>query len=81
MPNGLHLFLTLMPLLGSLADLAGNKRKIPGWFDGTGAVACAALGVPQMLLLLVVYVIAAIMFNGSMVFTMPFSRRHNRGSL
>lgn len=55
----------LMPLLGSLADLAGNKKKFLIGFAGTGAVACAALGVPQHL---VVYVIAAIMLNGSMVF-------------
>lgn len=59
----------LMPLLGSLADLAGNKKKFLVGFAGTGAVACAALGVPQhALAFLVVYVIAAIMLNGSMVF-------------
>lgn len=59
----------LMPLLGSLADLAGNKKKFLIGFAGTGAVACAALGVPQhALAFLVVYVIAAIMLNGSMVF-------------
>ena len=58
-----------MPLLGSLADLAGNKKKFLVGFAGTGAVACAALGVPQhALAFLVVYVIAAIMLNGSMVF-------------
>ena len=59
----------LMPFLGSLADLAGNKKKFLVGFAGTGAVACAALGVPQhALVFLVVYVIAAIMLNGSMVF-------------
>lgn len=59
----------LMPFLGSLADLAGNKKKFLVGFAGTGAVACAALGVPQhALAFLVVYVIAAIMLNGSMVF-------------
>ncbi len=36
----------LMPLLGSLADLAGKEKFLVG-FAGTGAVACAALGVPQ----------------------------------
>ena len=59
----------LMPLLGSLADLAGNKKKFLIGFAGTGAVACAALGIPEhALAFLVVYVIAAIMLNGSMVF-------------
>ena len=59
----------LMPVLGSLADLAGNKKKFLVGFAGTGAVACAALGVPEhALAFLVVYVIAAIMLNGSMVF-------------
>ncbi len=59
----------LMPVLGSLADIAGNKKRFLVGFAGTGAVACAALGVPQhALAFLVVYVIAAIMLNGSMVF-------------
>lgn len=59
----------LMPILGSLADLKGNKKKFFIGFVGTGAVACAALGIPeQTLLFLVVYVVAAIMLNGSMVF-------------
>ena len=59
----------LMPVLGSLADLKGNKKKFLIGFIGTGAVACAALGIPQhALAFLVVYVIAAIMLNGSMVF-------------
>ena len=59
----------LMPVLGSLADLAGNKKKFLVGFAGTGAVACAALGIPEhALVFLVVYVIAAIMLNGSMVF-------------
>ena len=59
----------IMPVLGSLADLAGNKKKFLVGFAGTGAVACAALGIPEhALVFLVVYVIAAIMLNGSMVF-------------
>ncbi len=59
----------LMPVLGSLADVAGNKKKFLVGFAGTGAVACAALGIPQhAFAFLVVYVIAAIMLNGSMVF-------------
>lgn len=59
----------LMPFLGSLADLAGNKKKFLIGFAGTGAVACAALGVPQhALAFLVVYVVSSVMLNGSMVF-------------
>ena len=59
----------LMPFLGSLADLAGNKKRFLVGFAGTGAVACAALGIPQhALAFLVVYVVSAIMLNGSMVF-------------
>ena len=59
----------LMPILGSLADIKGNKKKFLVGFMGTGAVACAALGIPsQALPFLIVYVIAAIALNGSMVF-------------
>lgn len=59
----------LMPFLGSLADLAGNKKKFLIGFAGTGAVACAALSVPQhALAFLVVYVVSSVMLNGSMVF-------------
>ena len=59
----------VMPILGSLADFAGNKKKFFVGFAGTGAIACAALGIPEhALAFLVVYVVAAIMLNGSMVF-------------
>ncbi len=59
----------LMPFLGSLADLKGCKKKFLIGFAGTGAVACAALGFPtHALLFLVIYVLAAVMLNGSMVF-------------
>ena len=59
----------LMPILGSLADLKGNKKKFFIGFVGTGAVACAALGIPtEALPFLIVYVAASIMVNGSMVF-------------
>ena len=59
----------LMPFLGSLADLAGNKKKFLVGFAGTGAVACAALGIPtHALAFLVLYVLSAVMLNGSMVF-------------
>lgn len=59
----------LMPVLGSLADIAGNRKKFLVGFMGTGAVACAALGIPESALaFLVLYVISSIMLNGSMVF-------------
>lgn len=58
-----------MPFLGSLADLQGNKKKFLVGTIGTGALACAALGFPtSALAFLVVYVLSAIMLNGSMVF-------------
>lgn len=59
----------LMPLLGSLADLRGNKKRFLVGFMGTGAVACACLGFPtEALPFLIIYVISSIMLNGSMVF-------------
>ena len=59
----------LMPFLGSLADIQGKKMKFLVGFVGTGAVACAALGIPtEALAFLIVYVIASVMLNGSMVF-------------
>ena len=59
----------LMPILGSLADLKGNKKRFFIGFAGTGAVACAALGVPShAFVFLAVYVIASIALNASMVF-------------
>ncbi len=59
----------LMPFLGSLADLQHNKKRFLIGAVGTGAVACAALGIPQhALAFLVIYVIASVMLNGSMVF-------------
>ncbi len=59
----------LMPFLGSLADLQHNKKRFLIGSVGTGAVACAALGIPQhAFAFLVIYVIASVMLNGSMVF-------------
>lgn len=59
----------LMPMLGSLADLKGNKKKFLIGAIGTGAVACASLGFfSEALPFLIVYVVAAVMLNGSMVF-------------
>lgn len=59
----------IMPFLGSLADLRHNKKKFLVGTAGTGALACAALGIPDnAAVFLVVYVIASVMLNGSMVF-------------
>jgi len=59
----------MMPILGSLADLKGNKKKFYIGFAGTGAVACALLGIPtEAFAFLAVYIIAAICLNSSMVF-------------
>ena len=59
----------LMPFLGSLADLRHNKKRFLIGAVGTGAVACAALGIPQhALAFLVIYVVSSVMLNGSMVF-------------
>lgn len=59
----------LMPVFGSLADLKGNKKKFFIGTVGTGAIALAALGIPTAALaFLVVYVIASIMLNSSIVF-------------
>lgn len=59
----------LMPILGSFADLKGNKKKFFIGSVGTGAVACAALGFfAEALPFLILYVVAAVMLNGSMVF-------------
>lgn len=59
----------LMPVLGSLADLKGNKKKFFIGTVGTGAVALAALGIPTAAMaFLILYVVASIMLNGSMVF-------------
>ncbi|MEG0375931.1 MAG: MFS transporter, partial [Raoultibacter sp.] len=47
----------------------GNKKKFFIGCVGTGAVACMALGIPTTALpFLIIYVVAAVMLNGSMVF-------------
>ena len=59
----------MMPILGSLADLKGNKKKFYIGFAGTGAVACAALGIPaSAFAFLAVYIVSSICLNSSMVF-------------
>ncbi|MDR3307589.1 MAG: MFS transporter, partial [Coriobacteriales bacterium] len=59
----------LMPVLGSLADYQGNKMKFFIGTVGTGVVASAALSIPvEAVAFLVLYVIAAVGLNTSMVF-------------
>lgn len=59
----------LMPLLGSLADMQGMKKKFIIGTVGTGVVATVALGIPTTWLpFLVIYIISSIMLNSSLVF-------------
>ena len=59
----------LMPVLGSLADYKGNKKKFFIGFFGTGVVLGALRGIPHhWLTFLAVYVIMTVCLNSSMVF-------------
>ena len=59
----------LMPVLGSLADYAGNKIKFFLGFFLTGLVLCLAQAIPMGALpFLVVYVLCTIGLNSSMTF-------------
>lgn len=59
----------LMPVLGSLADYAGNKIKFFLGFFLTGLVLCFAQAIPMSALaFLVVYVLCTIGLNSSMTF-------------
>ena len=59
----------LMPVLGSLADFAGNKVRFFLGFFLTGLVFCFALAIPMAALpFLVVYVLCTIGLNSSMTF-------------
>lgn len=59
----------LMPILGSIADMQGMKKKFIVGTVGTGAVATIALGFPtSAMAFLVIYVISSVMLNSSMVF-------------
>ena len=59
----------LMPFLGSLADLRGNKKKFLAGTIGTGAVSLAVMGVPDnAMVFLVIYVFSSVMLNASLVF-------------
>ena len=59
----------LMPVLGSLADYAGNKIKFFLGFFLTGLVLCLAQAIPMAALpFLIVYVLCTIGLNSSMTF-------------
>ena len=59
----------LMPILGSLADYAGNKIKFFTGFFLTGVVLCLAQAIPMSAMaFLVVYVLCTIGLNSSMTF-------------
>lgn len=59
----------LMPILGSLADYAGNKIKFFTGFFLTGVVLCLAQAIPMSAMAsLVVYVLCTIGLNSSMTF-------------
>lgn len=59
----------LMPILGSIADMQGMKKKFIIGFVGTGAVATVAMGIPEnATAFLVIYVISSVALNSSMVF-------------
>ena len=56
----------LMPFLGSLADLKGNKKKFLAGTIGTGAVTLAVMGIPSdAMVFLVIYVVSSVMLNAS----------------
>lgn len=59
----------LMPILGSIADMEGMKKKFIVGCVGTGVVATIALGIPtSAMAFLVIYVISSVALNSSMVF-------------
>lgn len=59
----------LMPILGSLADYAGNKIKFFTGFFLTGLVLCFAQAIPMSALpFLIIYVLCTIGLNSSMTF-------------
>ena len=59
----------LMPILGSVADMKGMRKKFIIGTVGAGAVATIAMGFPSTWLpFLIVYVVSAVMLNSSFVF-------------
>ena len=59
----------LMPILGSVADMQGMKKRFILGTVLTGVVATVAMGFPTApMVFLVIYVISSVMLNGSIVF-------------
>lgn len=59
----------LMPILGSIADMQGMKKKFIIGTVATGVVATIGMGFPTApMAFLVIYVISSVMLNGSIVF-------------
>ncbi len=59
----------LMPILGSIADMQGMKKKFIIGTVGTGVVATVAMGFPtSATAFLVVYVLSSVALNSSIVF-------------
>ncbi len=59
----------LMPVLGSVADMKGMRKKFIIGTVGIGAIATIAMGFPSTWLpFLVIYVVSAVMLNSSFVF-------------
>lgn len=59
----------LMPVLGSIADQRGMKKRFIVGTVGTGVVATVAMGLPTTAMaFLVIYVVSSVMLNSSMVF-------------
>ena len=59
----------LMPILGSVADMQGMKKKFIVGTVATGAVATVCLGIPvEPMAFLVIYVVSSVMLNTSCVF-------------
>ncbi|MDO4539255.1 MAG: MFS transporter, partial [Coriobacteriales bacterium] len=59
----------LMPILGSIADMKGMRKKFIITTVGIGALATIAMGFPtNWLPFLIIYVISAVMLNASFVF-------------
>jgi UMF1 family MFS transporter len=53
-----------MPILGSVADMQGMKKKFIVGTVATGAVATVCLGIPvEPMAFLVIYVISSVMLN------------------
>ena len=59
----------LMPILGSIADMQGMKKKFIVGTVGTGVIATIAMSFPTVpMVFLVIYVISSVMLNSSIVF-------------